>query len=227
MVKDYGNIPGLYSAGLYINGLVAEAALEKTGGKTDDREAFIKALRGVSLVDTPRGPFTFDHLGNVVGSFYIRRCERKGDKLVNTRAADLRQIRCVVGRHQRRPELLDDPPAQVLEDPLEPAHLLVAEREVVRDGDDALELHLLRRVVRQRVHVLRLGPLLPHEVRIGPALRHVLGSGQAQDWHLGLRGVVADGEQLERRERPKIMSTWSRSTSSCVFVLVPAGLPPV
>src|SRR5438309_9795011 len=34
MVKDYGNIPGLYSAGLYINGQVAEAALEKTGGKT-------------------------------------------------------------------------------------------------------------------------------------------------------------------------------------------------
>jgi len=84
MVKDYGNIPGLYSAGLYINGLVAEAALEKTGGKTDDREAFIKALRSVSLTDTPRGPFTFDHLGNVVGNFYIRRTERKGDKLVNT-----------------------------------------------------------------------------------------------------------------------------------------------
>src|SRR5215510_83877 len=84
MVKDYGNIPGIYSAGLYINGLVAEAALEKTGGKTDDREALIRALRGVSLTDTPRGPFTFDRLGNVVGSFYIRRCERKGDHLVNT-----------------------------------------------------------------------------------------------------------------------------------------------
>jgi len=84
MVKDYGNIPGLYSAGLYINGMVAEAALEKTGGKTDDREAFNRALRSVSLVDTPRGPFTFDHFGNVVGNFYIRRTERKGDKLVNT-----------------------------------------------------------------------------------------------------------------------------------------------
>ena len=83
-VKDYGNIPGLYAAGLYINGMVAEAALEKTGGKTDDRDAFIKALRGVSLTDTPRGPLSFDHLGNVVGSFYIRRLERKGDKLVNT-----------------------------------------------------------------------------------------------------------------------------------------------
>jgi branched-chain amino acid transport system substrate-binding protein len=84
MVKDYGNIPGIYSAGLYINGMVAEAALEKTGGKTEDRDALIRALRAVSLTDTPRGPFTFDHLGNVVGNFYIRRTERKGDKLVNT-----------------------------------------------------------------------------------------------------------------------------------------------
>ncbi len=84
MVRDYGNIPGIYAAGLYINGMVAEAALEKTGGKTEDRDAFIKALRAVSLTDTPRGPFHFDHLGNVIGAFYIRRCERKGDKLVNT-----------------------------------------------------------------------------------------------------------------------------------------------
>ena len=84
MVKDYGNIPGLYAAGLYINGLVAEAALEKTGGKTDDREAFNRALRAVSLTDTPRGPFSFDHLGNVIGSFYIRRIDKKGGKLVST-----------------------------------------------------------------------------------------------------------------------------------------------
>jgi branched-chain amino acid transport system substrate-binding protein len=84
MTREYGNIPGLYSAGLYISGQIAEAALEKTGGKTEDRDAFIKALRGVSLTDTPRGPLTFDHFGNVVGTFYIRRCERKGDRLVNT-----------------------------------------------------------------------------------------------------------------------------------------------
>ena len=84
MVKDYGNIPGIYAAGLYINGMVAEAALEKTGGKTEDRDALIRALRAVSLTDSPRGPFTFDHLGNVVGNFFIRRTEKKGDKLVNT-----------------------------------------------------------------------------------------------------------------------------------------------
>jgi branched-chain amino acid transport system substrate-binding protein len=84
MMREYGNIPGLYSAGLYINGQVAEAALEKTGGKTEDREAFNRALRAVTLTDTPRGPFSFDHLGNVVGNFYIRRIDRKGDKLVST-----------------------------------------------------------------------------------------------------------------------------------------------
>ena len=83
-VANYGNIPGLYAAGLYINGMVADAALEKTGGKTDDKEALITALRAVSLTDTPRGPFHFDHFGNVVGNIFIRRCEKKGGKLVNT-----------------------------------------------------------------------------------------------------------------------------------------------
>jgi branched-chain amino acid transport system substrate-binding protein len=83
-VKDYGNIPGSYAAGLYLNGMVAEAALEKLGGKTDDKDALIAAMRAVSLTDTPRGPFHFDHFGNVVGSIFIRRCEKKGGKLVNT-----------------------------------------------------------------------------------------------------------------------------------------------
>jgi branched-chain amino acid transport system substrate-binding protein len=84
MLRDYENLPGLYAAGLYINGMVADAALQKTGGKADDRDALIKALREVALTDTPRGPFHFDHFGNVVGNIYIRRCERKGGKLVNT-----------------------------------------------------------------------------------------------------------------------------------------------
>src|SRR5262245_55689732 len=84
MVRDYGNIPGTYSAGLYINGMVAEAALGKTGGKTHEREAITEGRRTVSLTDTPRGPFRFDHLGNVVGAFYIRRCDKKDGKLVNT-----------------------------------------------------------------------------------------------------------------------------------------------
>ena len=59
MVRDYGNIPGLYAARLYINGMVAGAALEKTGGKTDDKDTLNRALRAVSFTDTPRGPFSF------------------------------------------------------------------------------------------------------------------------------------------------------------------------
>jgi branched-chain amino acid transport system substrate-binding protein len=84
MLRDYENLPGLYAAGLYINGMVADAALLKTGGKADDRDSLIKALHEVALTDTPRGPFHFDHFGNVVGDIFIRRCERMGGKLVNT-----------------------------------------------------------------------------------------------------------------------------------------------
>jgi len=61
-----------------------EAALQQTGGKSEDKTALMAALRAVSLKDTPRGPFHFDHLGNVVGNVFIRKIERKGDKLVNT-----------------------------------------------------------------------------------------------------------------------------------------------
>src|SRR5712691_6786426 len=116
-------------------------------------------------------------------------------------AADLREVGRVVGRHEWRPQLLHDPAARVLEDALEAGHLLVAEREVVGDRDHALELQLLRRVVGQRVQVLRRGAGGPDEIRVGPALRHVLRGGEAEDRHLRLRGVIGDGEQLERGER--------------------------
>jgi branched-chain amino acid transport system substrate-binding protein len=84
MVKDYDNVPGGYAAVMYIAGQCVEAAIEKAGGKADDRKALAEAMHAISLTDTPRGPVKFDHLGNVVGDVFIRRCERKGGKLVNT-----------------------------------------------------------------------------------------------------------------------------------------------
>jgi branched-chain amino acid transport system substrate-binding protein len=84
MQKDYGVLPGGYSAGMYLAGQCVEAALTKLAGRTDDRKAFAEALHDVSLADTPRGEFHFDHFGNVVGTVFIRRCERKDGKLVNT-----------------------------------------------------------------------------------------------------------------------------------------------
>jgi branched-chain amino acid transport system substrate-binding protein len=83
MAKDYDVIPGAYSAGMYIAGQCVEAAIAKLDGKTDDKQALMAALKGLSLTDTPRGAFSFDQNGNVVGDVFIRRCERQGGKLVN------------------------------------------------------------------------------------------------------------------------------------------------
>ena len=81
--KDYNVDPGFYAAGLYVNAMVVDAGLQKAGGKSDNKEEIIKALRSVSLTDTPRGPVRFDHLGNVIGDFYIRNVEKVGGKLAN------------------------------------------------------------------------------------------------------------------------------------------------
>jgi branched-chain amino acid transport system substrate-binding protein len=80
---DYTVDPGFYCAGLYVNGMVVEAALQKTGGKSDDKAELMKALRAVSLTDTPRGPIKFDHFGNVIGDFYVRHLEKANGKLIN------------------------------------------------------------------------------------------------------------------------------------------------
>jgi branched-chain amino acid transport system substrate-binding protein len=83
MQKDYSVDPGFYAAGLYVAAAVVAAGLEKSGGKADDKEAFVKALRSVDLKDTPRGQIKFDHFGNVIGDFYIRRVEKVNGKLAN------------------------------------------------------------------------------------------------------------------------------------------------
>src|SRR5664279_5417412 len=83
MQKDYGIDPGFYAAGLYVAAAVVDAGLQKNNGKSDDKEAFVKALRAVDLKDTPRGQIKFDHFGNVVGDFFIRRVDKVNGKLVN------------------------------------------------------------------------------------------------------------------------------------------------
>lgn len=83
MQKDYGVDPGFYAAGLYVAAQVVDEGLKKNGGKTDDKDAFVKALRSVDLKDTPRGAIKFDHFGNVVGDFFIRHLEKVNGKLVN------------------------------------------------------------------------------------------------------------------------------------------------
>jgi branched-chain amino acid transport system substrate-binding protein len=83
MEKEFKVLPGFYCAGLYVNCQVVDAGLKQIGGKTDDKDVLMKALKSVSLTDTPRGPIKFDHLGNVIGDFYVRHLEKANGKLIN------------------------------------------------------------------------------------------------------------------------------------------------
>lgn len=80
--KIYGYDPGYYAAGTYVNGEVLNAALTAVGGKAENKDALMAALRKTN-VQTARGPVKFDSYGNVVGNVYIRKVERKDGRLVN------------------------------------------------------------------------------------------------------------------------------------------------
>ena len=83
MQQAYKADPGYYAAGTHIAAAVLDNALTLIGGKIDDKQALMKALRS-ETVDTVRGPVKFDNYGNVVGNVYIRKVERKSGRLVNT-----------------------------------------------------------------------------------------------------------------------------------------------
>src|SRR6476620_10813723 len=80
MLKNYDTVPGQYAALLYVNCQVVEAGLKALGGDVSDKSKFVTAMRAVNLTDTPRGPLKFDHLGNVIGDFYIRKLGKEGAK---------------------------------------------------------------------------------------------------------------------------------------------------
>jgi branched-chain amino acid transport system substrate-binding protein len=81
--KEFNYDPGFYAASTYVEGAVLEAALKAVGGKVEDKDAFMAALRATN-VDTVRGPVRFDEFGNVVGNVYIRKVVRKDGRLVNS-----------------------------------------------------------------------------------------------------------------------------------------------
>jgi branched-chain amino acid transport system substrate-binding protein len=81
--KQFKYDPGFYAAGTTVAGAVLEAALKATGGKVEDKKAFMAAIRG-SNADTVRGVVKFDEFGNAVGNVYIRKVTRSDGRLVNS-----------------------------------------------------------------------------------------------------------------------------------------------
>jgi branched-chain amino acid transport system substrate-binding protein len=80
MLKNFNTVPGQYAGLLYVNCDVVEAGLKALGGDASDKTKLVAAMRGVNLTDTPRGPVKFDHFGNVIGDFYIRKLGKEGAK---------------------------------------------------------------------------------------------------------------------------------------------------
>lgn len=81
--KEFGVDPGYYTLGAYSAGALVEAAAKSLGGRVEDKEAFMKALRNPGAVRDARGEWRIDEYGNPVGPMYIRKVERRGAKLVN------------------------------------------------------------------------------------------------------------------------------------------------
>jgi branched-chain amino acid transport system substrate-binding protein len=84
-----GKISSYYSEACYTNARWIAEAVRAIGGKVEDREAFLGALKKVDIKDTPRGPLTVDRWGNPVQNIYVRRVERVGGKLQNTVVATI------------------------------------------------------------------------------------------------------------------------------------------
>ncbi|EHJ95628.1 ABC transporter substrate-binding protein [Agrobacterium tumefaciens] len=76
--------PGFYSACSYSAGLALERALTAVGGKAEDKNALMAALKKAVVADDPRGPWQLDDYGNPVQNIYIRKVERKDGRLVNS-----------------------------------------------------------------------------------------------------------------------------------------------
>jgi branched-chain amino acid transport system substrate-binding protein len=87
-----GKIASYYSEACYTNARWIAEAIKSIGGKAEDREALLAALRKVDLKDTARGPLKVDAYGNPVQNIYVRKVERVGGRLQNSLIATVPEV---------------------------------------------------------------------------------------------------------------------------------------
>jgi branched-chain amino acid transport system substrate-binding protein len=80
----YGKVPSYYSETCYTSGRWLDIAAKAVGGKVEDRDAYLTALKKVEIPDALRGPLKLDAYGNPIQNIYIRKVERKNGELQNT-----------------------------------------------------------------------------------------------------------------------------------------------
>lgn len=104
----YRKVPSYYSESMYSGGRWLAAAIEMVGGRVEDSEAFVRALRKVKLDDLPRGPVELDDFGNPIEHVYVRQTQRVEGELRNV----------VIHTFSRVSQFWTFPPAEYLRKPL-------------------------------------------------------------------------------------------------------------
>jgi len=85
--RRYKLLPSWFAESSYTAGMWTKAAIDQIKGNVEDRAAFLKAMRSVS-VKAPRGPLKLDEYDNPIQNIYITRLQKVkhpilGDQLMN------------------------------------------------------------------------------------------------------------------------------------------------
>ena len=73
--KAYKRLPSWFGESAYTAGLWTKAAIDSIKGKVEDRAAFLKAMRSVS-VKAPRGPLKLDAYDNPIQNVYVSKIQK-------------------------------------------------------------------------------------------------------------------------------------------------------
>jgi branched-chain amino acid transport system substrate-binding protein len=79
-IAKYKKIPSLYGFSMYSGAMRISKAIEKLGGKVEDREALIDTVLKTELTDSPLGTTVkLDAYGNPIYDVYIRKVAKRPD----------------------------------------------------------------------------------------------------------------------------------------------------
>lgn len=78
-LEAYDKLPSYYAAAMYTAAQWITQAIEQVEGDVSDTEAFVEAVRGVQIEDSPLGPMHLDDYDNPVQNVYLRRVEQRDD----------------------------------------------------------------------------------------------------------------------------------------------------
>lgn len=77
--KAYKRLPSYYAVDMYAAAQLLAAAIDKAGGKVEDKAAFVKTVRSIELASTPLGPIKTDDYGNPILNVYLRQVAKRAD----------------------------------------------------------------------------------------------------------------------------------------------------